>query len=140
MPSWSDLSPAAMAPYFTRLWAFKYDSESREFISRLAGNRIMVGFGNSFRGTRLKDLHPPHIYEECYANLTRLISEPAVYRGTGNLFKAGERIVSGERIVLPLASDGVNGDGALGAAEYDYRPVEAKPIEIIHDRFEWYAI
>jgi hypothetical protein len=140
MPSWSDLSPSVLAPYLTSIWAFKYDAASKEFTARLAGNRIMVGFGQSFRGTPLRDLHPPHIFEECHANLTRLVLGPAVYYGHGKLFKAGDQIVSGERIVLPLASDGRNGDGALGAADYDYRPVTAKPIEIIHDQFEWFAI
>jgi hypothetical protein len=138
LPSWSDLSPSAMAPHFTKIWSFKYDRVADEFYARLAGNRIMVGFGQSFRGTPLKDLHRPDIYEKCHANQKRLVTEPAVYRGTGQLFKAGDQIVSGERVALPLASDGYHGDGTLGAAEYDYKVLGPLQIELIHDREEWY--
>lgn len=138
MPSWSDLSPSAMAPHLTKIWSFKYDRAADEFYARLAGNRIMVGFGRSFRGTALKDLHRLDIYERCHANQKRIVTEPAAYRGTGKLFKAGDQIVSGERIVLPLASDGCQGDGTLGATEYDYKVLGPIPVEIIHDGEEWY--
>ena len=139
LPSWSDLNPSVMAPHFTKIWAFKYDRVTDEFYARLAGNRIMVAFGQSFRGTPLKDLHRPDIYEKCYANQKRLVTEPAFYRGTGKLFKAGDQIVSGERIVLPLASDGFIGDGTLGASEYDYKVLDQSRVEIIHDNEEWYS-
>jgi hypothetical protein len=140
LPSWSDLSPSAMAPHFTKIWAFKYDRATDEFYARLAGNRIMVGFGQSFRGTPLKDLHRPDIYEKCHANQKRLVTEPALYRGTGKLFKTADQIVSGERIALPLASDGHNGDETLGASEYDYKVLGLIQVEIIHDREEWYPL
>jgi hypothetical protein len=140
LPSWSDLSPSAIAPHFTKIWAFKYDRGNDEFYARLAGNRIMVGFGRSFRGTPLKDLHPADIYEKCHANQKRLVTEPAVYRGTGKLFKAGGQIVSGERIALPLASDGCHGDGTLGASEYDYKVLGPLKVELIHDGEEWYPL
>ena len=140
LPSWSDLSPAVMAPHFTKISAFNYDRAKDEFFARLAGNRIMVGFGKSFRGTPLKELHPPDIYERCHANQKRIVTEPAAYRGSGKLFKAGDQIVSGERIALPLASDGCHGDGSLGAAEYDFKVLGPLQIEIIHDAEEWYPL
>jgi hypothetical protein len=89
LPSWSDINPSAMAPHFTKISAFNYDRARDEFFARLAGNRIMLAFGKSFRGTPLKDLHPTDIYEKCHANQKRIVTEPAAYRGSGKLFKAG---------------------------------------------------
>ena len=140
MPSWSDLSPSAMAPHFTKIWVFKYDRATDEFYARLAGNRIVVGFVQRFRGTPLKHLHRPDIFEICHATQKRLVTEPAFYRGTGKLFKAADQIVSGERIALPLASDGHHGDETFGASEFDYKVLGQIPVEIIHDCEEWYPL
>src|SRR5579872_2909944 len=75
MPAWSDLSPSGLAPHFKRLWAFKYDPVGGDFTARLAGTRAMVGFGKSFRGTPLKELHPPHIFELAQAHMTKVVTE-----------------------------------------------------------------
>src|SRR6185437_14047089 len=101
LPGWSDLAPSAISPHLTRLWSFRYDRQSGEFTGRLAGNRIMVATGHSFRGTTLKDLHPPHIYEKSHAEFTRIVTGPTIYRCRGPLFRAGGQVVDGERIVMP---------------------------------------
>lgn len=140
MPGWSDLEPSAISPHLTQLWSFKYDSQSGDFVARLAGNRIMLATGHSFRGTTLKDLHPPHLYEKLHAELTRIVAGPAVYRCRGPLFRAGGRTIEGERIILPLAEDGTHGDGLLGASEYPVPPVTGVPFELISENVEWYSL
>jgi hypothetical protein len=142
MPSWGDIRPSAIAPHLTRIWSFKYDHATGAFTARLAGNRIMLGFGNSFRGTPLRDLHPPHVFEKVQANLTRLVLGPYFYRGAGRLFRIGDHVAEGERIVLPLASDGKHCDEAIGAAEYAIPPLTArqKPVELLHDVEEWFSL
>jgi hypothetical protein len=139
MAAWSDLSPSAISAHLKRLWVFKYDRDTGEFNARLAGSRVMMRFGKSFRGTPLKELHPPHIFEQCHAHLTRSVSEPAFLHCTGRLFRIGERLVEGERIALPLASDGHHGDGILGASDFRHTPVFG-PIELIFDRMEWFSV
>jgi hypothetical protein len=138
MPGWSDLSPSGMAPYLTMVWAFKYDRASGEFTSRLAGNRIMTGYGLSFRGTPLRDIHPPHMFKIAQEHMTRLVSEPALYYCSGKLFRAGDRVVEGERIMMPLASDGSDADGALGATAYEYQNTGEK-VEIVVGDIEWFS-
>ena len=142
MPSWGDIRPSSIAPYLTRIWSCKFDRVTGEFTTRLAGNRITLGFGISFRGTPLRDIHPPHVFEQVQASMTRLVLGPYLYRSSGQLFRQGDRVTEGERIVLPLASDGEHCDGALGAAEYPFRPplVPRRPIELIMDREEWFAL
>jgi hypothetical protein len=140
LPGWADLMPSAIGPYLTRLWSFRYDAQTGEFTGRLAGNRIMVATGHSFRGTTLKELHPPHIYEKTQAELTRVVTGPRIYRCRGPLFRAGGHTVVGERIILPLAEDGSRGDGVLGASEYPVPPVTGIPFELISENVEWYSI
>lgn len=140
LPGWSDLTPSAIGPYLTRLWSFRYDAQTHQFIGRLAGNRIMVATGHSFRGTTLKELHPPHIYEKSQAEFIRIVTGPTVYRCRGPLFRAGGHTVDGERIILPLAEDGSRGDGLLGASEYPIPAVTGIPFELISENVEWYSI
>lgn len=139
MPAWSDLSPSAIAPYLKQLWAFRYDRQTGEFTARLAGSRVVVGFGDSFRGTPLKQLHPPHVFELAQQQMSKVVLEPAIYRSSGKLFKVGEHVIEGERIILPLASNGHHGDGVLGASEFVFSGVSGA-IELLCENLEWYSI
>jgi len=109
MPAWSDLLPAAIAAHLKRLWAFKYDRATGDFTARLAGTRAMARFGKSFRGTPLRELHPPHVFEQSHAFMTRVVSEPAFTRCTGKLFKIGDHAIEGERIGFHWPRTGFTG-------------------------------
>jgi hypothetical protein len=139
MPAWSDLSPSAISSHLKLIWAFNYDSLTGEFTARLAGNRAVVGFGQSFRGTPLRALHPSDVFQRVQANLTRAVLENAVYRCAGKLFKVGDHIVEGERIVMPLASDGIHADGIFGASDFKY-PAFTGPVELLSENLEWFSI
>lgn len=141
MPSWSELSPATLAPHLSMIWAFKYDRDSDDFTARLAGNRMMVGFGKSFRGTPMKDLHPPASFPTVHARMKRVVCEPACYRSFGPLFKANGRVIEGERVILPLGSDDSCADGALGASAYKL-PVNtpADEVELLEGATEWFVL
>jgi hypothetical protein len=139
MPAWSDLSPTHLGPHLKLLWSFRYDQDTKDFTARLAGDRVMRCFGQSFRGTPLKDLHPPHVYQEARANMARVVSEPAFAHCSGNLFKIGIQFIEGERIMFPLASDGQTGDSVLGASDFKYRPASGE-VELLHDRVEWFPL
>lgn len=140
MPSWSQIRPSCIAPHLTQVWCFKYDRDADEFTARLAGNRIMTGFGKSFRGTTLEELHPATIVDGIHITMRRLVLEPCIYRSSGSLFRVGPRVTEGERIMLPLAADGCCGDGVLGASEYDPVPTSGEQVEIILDNEEWYSL
>jgi hypothetical protein len=139
IPAWSDLSPARLAPHFKLLWAYKYDRAAGDFTARLASNRAMVGFGKSFRGIPLKDIHPPHVFERAQAHMTKVVDGPTAYYCSGKLFKAGAQIIEGERIMLPLASDGHNGDGILGATDFPFQALSG-PVELLVGQIEWFSI
>jgi hypothetical protein len=139
MPGWSDLVPSALAPHLHKLWAFKYDRQSGEFAARLAGTSVMLASGRSFRGTPLKEIHPPHIFKRAHANLTRIVTEPAAYRCAGPLFRIGDKLVEGERVVLPLAANGELADGVVAASDFKM-PKVTGAIEILADKVEWFFV
>lgn len=139
MPGWVDLSSSALSPHFKMLWGFHRDSQTGEFTGRLAGKNIVDWLGANFWGASLKDIHPPHIFPESHYFLSKIVTMPAAGRSSGRLFKVGGRAILGERIALPLATDGITGDGVLGASDYECPPLSG-PIEVIHENMEWYSI
>jgi hypothetical protein len=140
LPSWEQLRPSQLAAQLTLVWAFKYDRSTGQFTGRLAGNRIIQGLGKNFRGLPMQELHPPEVFPRIHRQMTRIVSEPVAYRSSGQLFRHGLRIIEGERIILPLAGDGIHADGVLGASDYDYPHRPEGPVELLSDREEWYPV
>ena len=141
MPSWQDLRPRAFAPFLRLVWAYKFDTDSQEFISRLAGESITRAYGKSFRGLSLAQIHTPQDrYEAARIMLLRVISEPAIFLGQGRIYKFNEEYRSGERIVLPLSGDGLVGDGVFGATEAGDLPLAHEPVQGVNVAGNWYSL
>lgn len=138
MPGWAQVRASAMTDHLCGIWSFDYARSSGEFTGRMAGSNIMVGFGKSFLGTPLRELHPPHVFAVAQASFLRVVSEPACVRYSGKLFKVGDTVVDGERIVMPIGTDDEGAQGVLGASWYDY-PVWRTPdkLELLHDIADW---
>ena len=141
MPSWEDLRPRAFAPYLPLVWAYKFDAKSQEFIGRLAGDRIARAYGKSFRGLTLAQIHTPQDrYEAARIMLLRVISEPAIFFGRGRIYKLNEEYRSGERIVLPLSSNGLVSDGVFGATEAGDLPLAHEPVQGVNVAGNWLSL
>jgi hypothetical protein len=123
MPSWEKLRPSELSGQLSIIWAYRFDRASGQFQGRLLGNRLMHAVDGKFQGMTLAQVHPdPSICDVVTRILTRVMREPAAFASGGALFRQGDYVVEGERIVLPLSSDGIEGDGVLGASEYLYPP------------------
>lgn len=118
------------------LWVYAYDAEAGKFIGRLSGEQITKAFGKSFRGLPLELAHTGAIYLWVHQTLTRVVAEPAAFRSSGRLYRQAGRIIEGERIALPLGSDGRNGDGIVGASWF-VDPYLEGPIELLADNESW---
>jgi hypothetical protein len=79
------------------------------------------------------------VFDGAYYFLSKVVATPAAGRCNGRLFTIGSKVVVGERIALPLAADGINGDAVLGASDYD-RPLESGHVELITENMEWFVI
>lgn len=119
LPAWRDIDPAALKPYLPIVWSWKYDRASDCFTGRLAGETITMLFGRSLRGRPMAEFFRADAYPRIFARHKRVVTEPALYHGIGLVFRHEGRAGQGERIILPLAGDGRNGDGILGATVYE---------------------
>jgi len=119
MPGWNDLKPTAIKDQLTIIWVWRFDSVSRQFIGRLAGERIESVLGVSIRGARMSEVFARHDYAKALARHMRVMTEPALFRGQGLIFRHLDRFDMGERIILPLADDGEHGDGIIGVTEFE---------------------
>jgi hypothetical protein len=142
MPAWTAIQPSWIAPHLTRVFAFVYDRESGAITRSFAGNQLLSLLDGNIHGTPLEQFQPPRLAMRMHMTVSRVILGPSFYRGTGKLFQQGRNIVEGERIVLPISTDGVNGDGALGVSDYHQPVTESatEPVEVLHDVEEWFPL
>lgn len=139
MPSWTDLQPSALSRHARLLWGLEYTPQTGGFTGRLAGNRLRKWLSDNFSGGRLEDLHSLANYPEVKQLLTILVTTPLVARSSGRLFTVEDFVVTGERMALPIASDGKTCDGILGASDYAPPPLLG-PVKLIHENVEWFEI
>ncbi|MBV8535928.1 MAG: PAS domain-containing protein [Alphaproteobacteria bacterium] len=124
MPAWSDLDATVLRQNLTIVWAWKYDRATDRFTGRLAGEEINDAFGKSLRGADMAEFFKDFDYASIFARHKRVVMEPCCAHGLGQVFAHARRVGRGERIIMPLAEDGVHGDGVFGATLYDPRPHE----------------
>jgi len=139
MPYWNDLSPSFLSPHFDRLWGFNYNPQTGAFIGMLAGKNVKDWLGTNFWGASLKDIHPPHIYSDAHQFLRKVVTMPAAGRCSGRLFVVGDKAITGERIALPMAANGIFPAGVLGASHYQ-GPIPPGPVELVVEGQEWFPI
>src|SRR5580704_10450320 len=139
MPAWEDIEPSAIKAQLPIVWSYKYDPVARTFMGRMSGDKISAIFGKDFRGVLMSDLMPASDFGWVYAMNKRVMTEPAFYRSEGRVFKHLDRYGIGERISMPLSSDGSVGDGVLGATEYRLEPTGIfAPTEPIRENEQWF--
>jgi len=141
MPSWHDIRPTTIKAQLPIVWSWKYDRASDKFTGRLAGERIQAVFATNIRGAAMSDVFSGHDYARMFARHKRVLSEPAFFRGRGLVFRHLDRFDAGERIILPLAGDGSNGDGIIGATDFQSN-LGAVPDDVLRvgEIEEWFAI
>ncbi|MDR3526077.1 MAG: PAS domain-containing protein [Rhizomicrobium sp.] len=118
MPGWSDIRPAQITAQLPIVWSYKYDRAADAFTGRLAGDQIEQIFGRNFRGSPMTEIYPKGEFPKMFAQCRRVAYQPALYKCEGMVFCHLNRYGQGERIILPLADDGILGDGILGATKY----------------------
>lgn len=133
-PEWNDIRPAALGAQLSIVWAWKYDPATDTFTGRLAGHAIEAIFDRSFRGTAMTDLFPPAVYGRIFARHKRVVTGPALFHGTGLVFRHLNRYGTGERIILPVT------DGILGATVYEIMTGDVpEPVAAAGEREEWFT-
>jgi hypothetical protein len=141
MPGWSDIRPSAIVAQLPSVWSYKYDPATGEFTGRLAGERIARIFGREFRGSPMARIQPAADFPWVYGMCKRIVSEPSFYRGTGLLYRHLNHFGTGERIIMPLSSDGIVADGILGATDYRLEPgTTESAAPVLHESEQWFSV
>ena len=120
MPGWGDIRPSCIARQLPIIWAYTYDRVRDAFFGRLAGDRIEAIFGKTFRQTPLEDIFPKSEFQDVFERAKRVVCGPEIFYGKGLVYRQLNKYGHGERIMLPLADDGIHGDGILGCTEYQF--------------------
>lgn len=141
MPAWEDIRPSAIKLVLPILWSWKFDRATGEFIGRLAGERIQTVFGRVIRNARMSDVFEGHDFLLALRRHTRVAMEPAFFRGRGLVFQHLGRFDIGERIILPLATEGTLADGIIGATAFQSE-LGAPPEKLVRkgEIEHWYTV
>ncbi len=86
----------------------------------------------------MEDLYPPKDYPRLYARARRVVDTPEFYRGTGMVFRHLDHSGNGERIMLPVSSDGVHSDGILGGTVYQF--FLGDRVDPVPESDDWFAL
>jgi hypothetical protein len=118
MPGWKDIDAVALGRKLPIIWAWRWDVARDTFIGRLAGEEIVAVLGNNIRGKPIEACFPSDTAAVVRERYKAVMDGPRFMRGHGKVFARLGGTGYGERIVLPLAADGVHSDGVLGATVY----------------------
>jgi hypothetical protein len=144
MPAWRDIDAVAIGRYLPMVWAWRFDAAQDRFVGRLAGEDIIAVLGCEIRGRSLAQCFPPEAVAAVEGRYRIVIGSPAVMRTTGRVHMRTGRLGAGERIVLPLAADGVTGDGILGVTDYHVNIAAARnvgaAIDHAHEDIVFYSL
>lgn len=129
LPAWEDIDPSAIRTALPNIWAWKYHRDTDTFTGRFAGENINEIFGKSMKNADMKEFFSDWDYEKVFRKRHRVVTEPCIAVGSGFVFIHAERYGLGERIILPLAKNGVDGDGVLGATTYEFTKLDPQVAE-----------
>ncbi|HTW34337.1 MAG TPA: PAS domain-containing protein [Rhizomicrobium sp.] len=115
MPAWSDIRPASIKSVLPFVWSWKYDRQADRFTGRLVGDRIHKLFGANNNGRSIEDCFPRNYCAVIVPLFKRIVKTPEFYHEQGPVYAHLGSACTGERVALPLADDGGNGDGIIGA-------------------------
>ncbi len=98
--------PLEIAPCLSRVYLMTWHPADRELCYELAGEEVEAKYGFSVRGKNLSELVDTSAYDNVSAYFTACIERPAIVILSGRLFQEQEKPGLGERLLLPLFSDG----------------------------------
>jgi hypothetical protein len=137
MPSFEQLDLPSLPGPMRRMWVYRYDAG--RFTGRLADDKISKALGKNFHNLPLEEAHTAATYLWVHRVLTRVVTEPAIYRSGGSLYRQAGQLIAGERVGLPLADDGITGDGVLGISDWRDPHLEG-PFELLNENESWLSL
>ncbi len=89
----------------------------------------------------LEEAHPVETLPWVHTLCLRVVSEPVGHYGSGRICRQGDKYGGGQRLLLPLSTDGISSDGIIGATQYDLTGMNPDlPIEPVSDNALWLSL
>lgn len=114
MPSRRDIDPLSLGPVLPYIWLSDYEADHGTFRYRLAGEEVNAVFGSRITGKLLSEIVKGQRFTNVNQLFLRVISERTAMHAEGPVYRCTDRMTLGERLVLPLSSDGKAADGLIG--------------------------
>lgn len=114
MPSRQDIDALRLGPVLPFIWLSDFEAAHNTFRYRLAGEEVNAVFGTRITGLLLSDLVKGARFEAVNSLFLRVIDEGLALHAEGPVYRCTDRMTLGERLVLPLSSDGEVADGLVG--------------------------
>lgn len=119
MPSRRDIEPLKLGPVLPIIWISEYEAAAGTFRYRLAGEKVNELWGQPAAGRLLSEISPLERFNATNETFLKVLSDEAALFASGAVFRCSGRIGLGERLILPLSSDGTTADGLIGATHRD---------------------
>lgn len=133
MPMRRDFDPMAVPRLLGRLWLCDFLPAERRFVYRLAGEEINDVYGRSLKGLDLEQVITAGSYTNIHRRLLATIETPGIVHVIGRIYIDSDRLLVGERVILPLADEAGEARFVLGATviegdwEWDERAAVGAP-------------
>mgnify|MGYP006279259443 FL=1 len=137
LPSRTEIDLNAIRHALPYVWLIEYLSDEDAFQYRLAGEHVNAVFGFSLRGKRLHDIIEPHMEPVVRQRFLHALNTPGAVYAVGRVYMRIGGYREGERLILPLSDDGVNGTHLFGVTDYGRGRREdwEEPPEYMDERF-----
>ncbi len=114
MPSRHDIDALRLGPVLPFIWLSDFEPTHNTFRYRLAGEEVNAVFGTRITGLLLSDMVKGERFTTVNNVFLRVINEGLALHAEGPVYRCTDRMTLGERLVLPLSSDGEVADGLVG--------------------------
>ncbi|TQV83664.1 PAS domain-containing protein [Denitrobaculum tricleocarpae] len=114
MPSRHDIDALRLGPVLPFIWLSDFEPAHNTFRYRLAGEEVNAVFGARITGLLLSDMVKGERFTAVNNLFLRVINEGLALHAEGPVYRCTDRMTLGERLVLPLSSDGEVADGLVG--------------------------
>ncbi|WP_282606858.1 PAS domain-containing protein [Pelagibius sp. Alg239-R121] len=114
MPSRQDIDALRLGPVLPFIWLSDYEAAHDTFRYRLAGEEVNAVFGSRITGKLLSEIVKGGRFPTVNELFLRVVNEKLALHAEGPIYRCTDRMTLGERLVLPLSSDGGTADGLVG--------------------------
>lgn len=134
MPARRDIDPAEIPRLLPFVWLCDYLPETRRFRYRLMGDHVRDAYDSNPTGRYVDEVVSPGAKGRVDDYFSKVVELPCVLHIRGRLYAEAKTPAQGERILLPLSSDGSQVDMILGATVQSWiggvRQAEAAGVQI----------